>query len=446
MNRRSYLNTLLLAVGLLIIAACRPAMIAPLTRQDASTIPPEEEVLLRKAMGYERQMAERHLSAEGLVLYRVREEGPPDINLPDTAIWTGCYVAAEALRWKVTHDPEARERVIRGLKALHDLQQVTGKKGLLARAFRKAAAPSPDENGEWRPGKGDYREYRWLGDVSADQVDGVLFGYALAFDLLDDPSLREQIAEDVAAIADHLLDHRMRIIDIDGKMTRFGDFRAGLFSEDLNALIALMVLKVAHHVTRAPRFEAAYHDLIERSGYDRRAAAARDKWWEHLIGVNHSDNNLAFLAYYPLLRLERAPALQQVYQKGLRRAWRVVRNEANPLFTFIDAALTSEAPPRPDRLAQALETLFFFPSVKRNIPMTYGRRADVCRSFWNDRSGHPQACTPVPIQYRSIDTFEWKANPYRLEGGGDGKTLFAGVDYLLPYWLGRYHQFIHPLQ
>lgn len=446
MNRRLFLSAILFAAGLLIFTACRPATISPLAHHDSSPVPLDGEALLRKAMGYEQQMGERHLSAEGLVLYRVREEGPQGVNFPDTAIWTGCYVAAEALRWKVTHDPEARERVAHGLKALHDLQYVTGEKGLLARAFRKAAAPSPEEEGEWRQGKGDYREYRWLGDVSADQVDGVVFGYALAFDFLEEPSLREQIAVDVAAIADRLLDHRMRMIDVDGKMTRFGDFRVGLFSEDLNALIALMVIKVAHHVTQAPRFEAAYHDLIERKGYHHRAAAARDKWWEHLLGVNHSDNNLAFLAFYPLLRLEQAPELQQVYQKGLERAWRVVRDEANPLFTFIYGALLPKERQEPDVMEKALETLFFFPSVKRNIPMTYGQRADVCRSFWNDRLGHPQACAPVPIQERSIDEFEWRANPYRLDGRGNGNLLFAGVDYLLPYWLGRYHQFIGPVQ
>jgi len=449
MTRRLLLCMIVLESSLCALNACRPAASLPFYREDLSKVSPApiprgEGVLLKKAIEYERRMGERHLSPEGVVFYQVREEGPPTLTLGDAAIWTGCYVAAEAFRWKVTGDPQARRRLVASLEALHLLQQVTGKKGLLARAVRRAVGPAPGEEGAWRQGVGDYRDYRWLGDVSVDQVDGAVFGYAVAFDLIEEPSIRRQIAEDVAAIADHLLEHRMEIIDVEGRRTRHGDLGNGFFSEDLNALIALMIMKVAHHVTAEPRFEKAYYDLIAR-GYADRAAAARDKWWEYLIGINHSDNNLAFLAYYPLLRLEQDPSLKRIYQRGLRRAWQVVRVEANPLFTFIDQALLPVASPTP-ALEQAIQTLFYFPSMKRDIPVDQSGRPDLCRSFWRDRQGRLQSCRPLPIQDRPADSFEWKENPYRLKGEGDGRTLFAGVDYLLPYWLGRYHQFLDPFQ
>ncbi len=449
-NRRLFLSALLLESSLLALSACRPAVSLPLFRDDPSRLPPPRPmpasrgVLLEKALEYERQMGERHLSPEGLVVYRVREEGPPTLSLADAAIWTGCYVAAEAFRWKVTADPEARQRLMASLNALHLLHQVTGKKGLLARAVRRSTVPAPEERKRWRQGKKGYREYRWMGDVSVDQVDGVFFGYAIAFDLLDEPTVRAEIAASVGAIADHLLDHRMQIIDLDGERTKHGDLGDGFFSEDLNALIALMIMKVAHHITADPRFRTAYHRLISRREYHLRAAAARDKWWEYLFGTNHSDNNLAFLAFYPLMRLEQDPALRRTYRKGLRRAWEVVRVEANPLFTFIhQAALNKKG--EAHAMARAGETLFHFPSEKRNRRVDRRRRNE-CRSLWNDRLGRRQSCRPLPIQNRPADSFEWKENPYRLKGGGDGRTLFAGVDYLLPYWMGRYHQFLNPRQ
>lgn len=450
MNRRDFVRDLVIGTSLIAVGACRPVASIPLA-YDPDTLPPpkifpqETKALLGKAIDYETQMGHMHLSPEGLVRYAAREDGTSIIVLPDTSIWTGCYVAAEAFRWAVTKDSDAKTRLSRSLHGLHLLQEVTGKKGLLARTYWKGHfSPSPGA-GEWHIGKGNFSNDMWLGDVSVDQLNGAIFGYALAFDLVKDRALRKQIAKDVCAIADHLLVHGMKIVDIDGHPTRHGHLDSGLFTEDLNALIALMVMKVAHRVTGAPRFQKAYAHLIGKKGYHFRAAQARDKWWEYIRGINHSDNNLAFLAYYPLMRLEKDPSLKRVYQKGLERTWRVVRPEKNPFFTFIYHAFLPENQRDKMALNRAMETLFLFPAIKRDTRIMNSRRHDICRAFWKDRHGHPQACLPLPIQERPADSFEWKANPYRLDGGGDGKTIYAGVDFLISYWMGRYHSFIHPM-
>ena len=36
----------------------------------------------------------------------------------------------------------------------------------------------------------------------------------------------------------------------------------------------------------------------------------------------------------------------------------------------------------------------------------------------------------------------WNHNPYRLDSGGGGHTLGDGAVFLLPYYMGLYHQFI----
>jgi len=447
MTRRAFIRNLLIGTGLIAVSACRPAASIPFTWHSGALPPPQlfphdAKHLLKKAMAYESQMGRMHLSPEGLVRYAARDGSPQIIVLPDTCIWTGCYVAAEAFRWAVTEDSDAKIRLTRSLHALHLLQEVTGKRGLLARTLWKGHFSTSPEMGEWHAGTGKFSDYMWLGDVSADQLNGAFFGYALAFDLLEDRPLRQQIADDVGAIADHLLDNRMRIVDIDGHPTRHGHLGSGLLTEDLNALIALMVMKVAHHVTVAPRFHRAYVHLIREKRYHFRAAQARDKWWEYLRGINHSDNNLAYLAYYSLMRLEKDPSLKKVYLKGLKRTWGIVRPERNPFFTFIHHAFLPKDQHEPEALDRALETLFLFPRIKRSRHVENSRRHDICRAFWKDRHGHPQACHPLPIQERPSDSFEWKANPYRLDGGGDGKTTYAGVDFLISYWMGRYHSFV----
>ncbi|HYH57059.1 MAG TPA: hypothetical protein VD772_10630, partial [Anseongella sp.] len=36
------------------------------------------------------------------------------------------------------------------------------------------------------------------------------------------------------------------------------------------------------------------------------------------------------------------------------------------------------------------------------------------------------------------------ANPFRLDGGEEGRSELAGDEFLLPYWMGRYLKVINP--
>ncbi|MEW6297852.1 MAG: hypothetical protein AB1671_08960 [Thermodesulfobacteriota bacterium] len=394
--------------------------------------------LEEKAHHFERAIRAHHLSPEGILLYKRRIDRPEGA-IGDAPIWTGCYVGAQALRYAVTREEEALAGAHIGLRGLHFLQAVTGKRGLLCRGVSTTGVPRDDAHPqEWHRGEGPFSSYLWHGDVSVDQYTGAMFGYAVAYDLLDDDAVKLVIAEDVTAIADHLIEHGMTIVDVDNEVTTFGHLEPSFWTEDLNALIALGLFKIAHRITGEERFARQYHTLIARDRYHERAVAARDLWWEKLFGVNHSDNNLAFLVYYPLLRYETDPELLSFYRESLRRTWRGVAREGNPFFAFVYRALTPSAPPD----GRALRTLRHFPLEKRNLWVHNSTRADQCISWVRARNGRLQACAPLPVEERPPSTFEWKENPYRLDGGGDGAKLYTGTDYLLAYWLGRYCRFL----
>jgi len=414
----------------------------------------EEVTLFQKAQHYEENLQKRHYTLEGLVVYSVKlpvtsQEDIEAVNfLADVAAWTGCYLASQAFRFKVTHQARALENIRKTLKGLHMLQAVTGKKGLLARNLRKAEGPSAyEENaGEWHQGKGEFSQYRWRGDVSVDQYDGVMFGYSICYDLVEEEDVRKRIAEDVTALVDHIIEHGMTIEDIDGKRTTWGNLSPSTW-EDLNCLLALTFLKIAFSITGQERFHRKYLELIERHNYHKRAVSARKKWWEYILGVNHSDDHLAFLAYYNLLRLEKDPELLSYYQKSLERTWSSNKDEGNSFFNFVYCALNMHKRGQPEfgkAMADAIETLRLFPLDKRVFEVINSKRKDIKKSFFRDRRGRLQAKSPLPINERPVDTYEWKANPYRLDGhrGAKGEVEYAGVDYLLAYWMGRYHGFI----
>jgi len=85
----------------------------------------------------------------------------------------------------VTRDPWVRQHGGEILRALRILQEVTGKPGLLARGYVKGHGPVEDweRNGqdspEWHQGQGKFSDYRWHGDVSVDNFNAVLYGYAI---------------------------------------------------------------------------------------------------------------------------------------------------------------------------------------------------------------------------------------------------------------------------
>jgi hypothetical protein len=45
---------------------------------------------------------------------------------------------------------------------------------------------------------------------------------------------------------------------------------------------------------------------------------------------------------------------------------------------------------------------------------------------------------PIPIEVRPPSSYVWRSNPYEPNGGGDGSTLGAGIDFRWAYWLGRF--------
>jgi hypothetical protein len=153
--------------------------------------------------------------------------------------------------------------------------------------------------------------------------------------------------------------------------------------------------------------------------------------------INHSDDELAFLSYYPLLRYEDDPALLEVYRQSLERSWQIERPERNPLWNFIYAAGTGVA--EFDREA-SLRTLREIPMDLVQWDVRNSHRLDVPIDPLSDRFKRRQALVVLP--YDELPMSKWNGNPYSLDGGNGGRSEDDGAYFLLPYWMGRYHKLI----
>ena len=151
--------------------------------------------------------------------------------------------------------------------------------------------------------------------------------------------------------------------------------------------------------------------------------------------INHSDDELAFLSYYPLLQYEKDPTLLEVYKQSLERSWQIERPERNPLWNAIYAAGTGAT--EFDRDA-SLRTLREIPMDLVRWSVRNSHRQDVPVDPLSDRFNRRQALVVLP--YDELPMSKWNGNPFSLDGGSEGRGEDDGAYFLLPYWMGRYHK------
>jgi hypothetical protein len=366
------------------------------------------------------------------------------VSSDNDGLWTAMYVAAESFRFKVTGESAARQNARQGMNALIRLESITGIPGFPARSFIKMRPPGQDvqpQDGEWHdtPDK----QWRWKGDTSSDEIVGHYFVYPIYFDLVATDAEKPALRAVIERITNHILDNNYQLIGPGGKRTRWGWWGPAAIWEDpdetgLRALHMLSHLRVALYMTAnaqyRARYEAAYQDLITTHKYHW---LTRNQKVMVPGCINHSDDELAFLSYYPLLRYETDPALLAVYKQSLERSWQIERPERNPLWNVIYAAGTGAA--EFDRDA-SVRTLREIPMDMVKWTVSNSKRLDVPVDPLSDRFQRRQALIVLP--YDELPMSKWNGNPYSLDGGQGGRGEDDGAYFLLPYWMGRYHKLL----
>ncbi len=431
-----------------IAIACEPDGTWIATERGISHIRFETMDMMKKAQIFEQDIDARHrrfgfVAAAEIAGPEPNAESKHQISDND-GLWTAMYLAAEAFRFAVTREDEAKTRARESMQALLQLESITGIPGFPARAVTHESEPEfgnhPD--GEWHLAANP--EWEWKGDTSSDELDGHYFAWAVYYDLVADPRERNTIRKTVARVTEHIIQNGFYLVDLDGKPTRWGVWAPEKLNHDpqwraergLNSLEILAYLNVAWHITGKQRFRNTALTLIHQHHYALNTIEQKILPGDYPGAENnHSDDELAFLAYYALLAYEPDPELRRIYLASLRRSWEIERPEACPLWNFIYGALSGE-PCDAEAALIALETI---PLDLRCWRTQNSHRQDVQINPEPDRAGRPQALSPLPWTERPMH--KWNGNPYRLDGGNDREEQ-AGTFWLLPWWMGRYHRIL----
>lgn len=406
-------------------------------------------------------------------------------------LWTAMYGAGECFAYGSTSDENARKRAKKAFDALRFLQSVTQggshspPPGYIARTIRPSNWPDPNlgrmerdladqkHDSLWKayeprwPKSADGRWF-WKSDTSSDELDGHYFFYPLYYDLCADTEAeKDKVRDVVRGITDHLLTHNYTLVDHDGRPTRWAVYGPQYLNRHplwwpergLNSLSVLSYLAVAEHVTGDPKYATAAQELIDRHGYAHNAMYPKVQ-----LGTgsgNQSDDEMAFMCYYNLLRYSKNESLKGMIRDSFYRYWINEWPEMNPFFNFAYAAQNLRATgsnpwgkfslePWAGWLDDAMSTLYGLPLDRLNWPHRNSHRLDLIRLTASQSSDvsspdrHPRGYRRngkvLPVSNRHFN--HWNTDPWQLDYSGDGNELAAGTVYLLPYYLGVYHQFI----
>ncbi len=359
--------------------------------------------------------------------------------------YSGDYLAAQSYRWAVTRDPAARREATNTFHALRWLEHMTGVPGLPARAVwakgepgRKSAVGSGGYPAEWH----DTRDgaFEWKGDTSSDEICSHFYSIGLFLELAAEGAEIEQAKRHLGRLAKHLIDHQWKLVDSDGKPTRWGRWDPeyfktdeGRFDRGLQALEVLSFMKAAAHYTGDATFASAYQQLVQL-GYPDYTLRQRSTFPPE--DMAHFEDQLAFWCWWNLLRFEEDPDLKSLYQRGYERSFETVRVEHNPWYNFVYIALTGNVGEEEPAVAHLRE----WPLDLRLWTFRNSHRADVrTPPGYRTYKGGIRAFSP-----REREPMRWDAWTLQLDGGADGKQAIECGSWLLAYWMGRHHGLISP--
>lgn len=338
----------------------------------------------------------------------------------DSAIWTGHYLAAESFRYAVTHTPESLAAARLALKGIKTLVDVTGADQLLARCVIRADSPFAADPRNEEKQHGEYRatlsgvDYYWIGDTSRDQYLGVFFGIGVAFDHLEAED-RAVIRDIATKLIDRLLAKNWAVAMPNGDISTVFWLRPDQ---------QLAILQVGRHVN-PQKFTSEYEDL-RRGAFAIGAPIALETYDDH---GSYFKFNLDAISLYNLLRLEEESPRRGDYIATYRTFRSAVANHGNAFFNVIDRALIG---PNAQRDAETTRLMAqWLQRPRRDFYVDVRSKYKTC--------GDDRTCDPIPVPERVRTDFLWQRSPFLSYGGGSGRVEGAGIDFILPYWMGRYY-------
>lgn len=393
----------------------------------------------------------------------------------DAAIFTGHYLVASVYRYLVTREERDLDKVLQTLRGIHILTHVSGTPGVLARCAFPVA-----EKEKWRfpeiwkeriRKKHVYRSPKGIPDIldpsqtypemlfytrtSKDQFTGVVFGLSAVFALLtldevagESSAIRDKVtlARSIVKKVTHAFYRRLKKTGFQIEDHRG---RRGINATFVSDTLRLQFMSLYRAVVRSGPSPARIKRIDQRYAEEFEKAT----WWNG--GTSREAFN--FLrnsgSYYPFnLKVARAFSIflldpERKHQKKMleyvkENTWKWTSRHMNAHFTFIYNAMKERRPQRLKAAIYGLKSLSLRPQRNWHSPLVGQNKYPPKLSLLFGSQGEKYVLPPHlrrPTLY-----FIWQKDPWdtgkKKNYSGNGRS--TGIDFLLPYWMGRYYGFI----
>lgn len=381
------------------------------------------------ALRIDRQIRERHMPHAGVLNPVYASPDSDEIvsysRCGDSAIWTGHYLAAQAYRYNVTHSDEALDNIRAALHGIRILFDVTGNDTLARCAFPEDAWYAADVLSEEREhgaftGIVDGAKWVYIGDVSRDQWVGVYFGLTATWNLVDHPEIRAIIRWLAVRGANSLLKRNWILRDPNGSITTTFWGRAEQ---------QLMILKLVRRLDE-DHFTGNYRSMSWTLAPETIVPISLEVQAPY---TSYFKFNLDYLSMYGLLTSGDNSYLRANYEKAWDILRRTTDDHQNAFFDLIAHAIDGPDARRDAGIRTMLDAWLERPMRDDWFDLRF--EVPLC--------AEDRACDPVPVQRRIPTDFIWQRSPFQVLGGGYGRIETAGIDYVLPYWMARYHKVVN---
>ncbi|ULQ54145.1 hypothetical protein [Flavihumibacter fluvii] len=406
--------------------------------------------LLDKANLFQDNIRKRHIRYG--FISNVTLTAPGDLStakMTDTdndGLWSAFYLGSQAFRYSVTGDKNAKRYAWEAFEAFERIISINPLKGFPSRTFERKGFKVSDPEA-WRNSQDP--EWEWKGTTSSDEFVGYIFIASVLHEMVaETESEHKRVADFIDKILTHIIDNNYYFVDADGKPTLWGrwnpeyinSFPESVQDRKLGSAHILAGLQLAYTLTGKEKYKTEAYRLINEHGYVKNMLVSYTKIHETpgtiRMGIdlgsggwNHSDDEMAFLTYWPLVNYAFTPELKAQYQWVIKDHWEIEKPERNALWNLISLATAG---------------VYDAPSVSWHLqewPLDQVR--------WRVKNSHRKDLVFLPDNFRKQTTEillppgerplnRHNSNAFNLDGGENGLSELAGDEYLLPYWMGRF--------
>jgi hypothetical protein len=362
------------------------------------------------------------------------------VDQDNDGLWTAMYLAGEVFRYAVTGSEEALRNCHESFDAMERLAYINPLEGFPSRSFERRGYELADKS-RWHATE----DQNWArkGTTSSDEIVGHFFAYSIFAELIQDQKWRGRAVALMDRIMNHIVQNDWYLIDYDGKPTLWGRWNPSYVNQfprqvgdrRLNSIEIISFLQATYHFTGKDVYKKKALELLQKHGYlDNIMIPVRQL--ARVPGIdlttewNHSDDELAFLAYWNLYKYAFSDQLRDKYRQAIEDHWQIERPEKNPLWNLIYSATEATD----FDIEQTVWSLKEFPLDTISWSVENSHRKDL--DFLEPNFRQQTTRQLLPPDERPMG--KYNVNPFRLDGGDGGHREYSGDIFCLPYWMGRY--------